>query len=124
MGRYESRGTEMSAGFPPGAPEVADRVIELLGEAGIPVDRETDRGLDHGVFIPFLLVYPEADIPVTQLSLPQEASDDELLAIGRAIAPLRDEGVLIVGSGMTYHNIGGILGRVPHQEDVSAGFDS
>lgn len=107
----------------PGAPELADRVISLLGDAGIPAERDTMRGLDHGVFIPLLLVYPEADIPVTQLSLPQGASEGDLLTLGRAISPLRDEGVLIVATGMTYHNIGGILGRVPNQANVSAEFD-
>lgn len=107
----------------PGAPALADRVVALLGSAGIAAECDTTRGLDHGVFIPFLLVYPDADIPVTQLSLPQGASEGDLIAIGRAIAPLRDEGVLIVGSGMTYHNVAGILGRLPGQEQVSAQFD-
>lgn len=107
----------------PGAPALADRVIELLHDAGIVAGKDTVRGLDHGVFIPFLLVYPDADIPITQLSLAQGASEADLVAMGSAIAPLRDEGVLIVGSGMTYHNIAGILGRIPHQEAVAAGFD-
>ena len=107
----------------PGSPALADRVVSLLENAGIPAERDAVRGLDHGVFMPFMLVYPDADVPITQLSLPQGASEEELIALGRAIAPLRDEGVLIVGSGMSYHNVGGILGRVPNQQAVAAGFD-
>lgn len=107
----------------PGAPDLAQRIVELMGDAGIYCQTETLRGLDHGVFIPLLLVYPDAEIPVTQLSLPIGASAEDLLAIGRALAPLRDENILILGSGMTYHNIAGILGRIPGQQAVAAGFD-
>lgn len=89
----------------PGSPELAARVRGLLGEAGIASDEEAQRGLDHGVFIPFLLIYPEAEIPVVQLSLRQDLDPAAHLAIGRALAPLRDDGVLIVGSGMSYHNL-------------------
>jgi aromatic ring-opening dioxygenase catalytic subunit (LigB family) len=89
----------------PGSPELAATVRGLLGEAGIASDEEAERGFDHGVFIPFLLIYPEAEIPVVQLSLRQDLDPAAHLAIGRALAPLRDEGVLIVGSGMSYHNL-------------------
>jgi aromatic ring-opening dioxygenase catalytic subunit (LigB family) len=88
-----------------GSPEVASRVQALLGEASIACAVETERGLDHGVFIPLMLIYPDADVPVVQLSLQQDLSPRQHLDIGRALAPLRDEGVLIVGSGMTYHNL-------------------
>jgi aromatic ring-opening dioxygenase catalytic subunit (LigB family) len=88
-----------------GAPELAERVRKLLGDAGIESDVETRRGLDHGVFVPFLLIYPNADVPILQLSL-QASLDAALhLALGNALAPLRDQGVLIVGSGMSYHNL-------------------
>jgi aromatic ring-opening dioxygenase catalytic subunit (LigB family) len=88
-----------------GAPELAERVRKMLGDAGFASDVESKRGLDHGVFVPFLLIYPNADVPILQLSL--QASLDPVLhlALGKALAPLRDQGVLIVGSGMSYHNL-------------------
>jgi aromatic ring-opening dioxygenase catalytic subunit (LigB family) len=89
----------------PGAPELAPRVQALLAEAGFESDVDADRGLDHGVFVPMLLSYPDADIPVLQLSLQENLDPAEHLAIGRALAPLRDEGVLIIGSGMSFHNL-------------------
>jgi aromatic ring-opening dioxygenase catalytic subunit (LigB family) len=89
----------------PGSPELADRVRELLSDAGIPAQKDTKRGFDHGVFVPFLLIYPDAKIPVIQLSLKEGLDPEEHLKMGRALAPLRDEGVLIVGSGMSYHNL-------------------
>ncbi len=88
-----------------GDPVLAARVRTLLGAAGFETAEETERGLDHGVFIPFLLIYPQADIPIVQLSLQAGLDPEAHLAMGRALAPLRDEGVLIVGSGMTYHNL-------------------
>jgi aromatic ring-opening dioxygenase catalytic subunit (LigB family) len=89
----------------PGAPELGARVRGLLAAAGFESDTDASRGFDHGVFVPFKLIYPEADVPVLQLSLTQGLDPAEHLAIGRALAPLRDEGVLIVGSGMSYHNL-------------------
>ena len=86
----------------PGAPEIAARVRALLGAA-----EATARGWDHGVFVPLKLVTPDADIPVLQLSLKAGLDPAEHLAAGRALAPLRDEGVLIVGSGMSWHNMRG-----------------
>jgi len=88
-----------------GSPVLAARVQALLGNAGIETDSDGARGLDHGVFVPFLLVYPQADVPIVQLSLQAGLDPAAHLAIGRALAPLRDEGVLIVGSGMSYHNL-------------------
>ena len=89
----------------PGSPELASRVRALLAGAGIASDEDSARGYDHGVFVPFLLMFPEADIPVVQLSLRADLDPAAHVAIGRALAPLRDEGVLIVGSGMSYHNL-------------------
>jgi aromatic ring-opening dioxygenase catalytic subunit (LigB family) len=89
----------------PGSPEVAERVRALLETAGFASGEDRSRGFDHGVFIPFLLVYPEAQIPIVQLSLQQDLDPKMHLAIGQALAPLRDEGVLIVGSGMSFHNL-------------------
>jgi aromatic ring-opening dioxygenase catalytic subunit (LigB family) len=93
-----------------GAPDVAARTVALLEAAGIPTAVELERGLDHGVFVPFKLIYPDADVPIVQLSLQADLSPSRHLEIGRAIAPLRDEGVLIVGSGMTFHNLGEMRG--------------
>jgi len=87
-----------------GAPELAGRVQNLLAGAGMASASESDRGLDHGVFVPFKLIYPAAEVPIAQLSLCDDLDPERHLAIGRALAPLRDEGVLIVGSGLTFHN--------------------
>jgi aromatic ring-opening dioxygenase catalytic subunit (LigB family) len=95
----------------PGSPELAARVRALLGEAGIKNAENPQRGLDHGVFVPFLVAMPDADIPVVQLSLKQNLSPEEHLAAGRALKPLRSEGVLIVGSGMSWHNMQGFTPR-------------
>ncbi|MCC6877933.1 MAG: dioxygenase [Sandaracinaceae bacterium] len=84
----------------PSAPELASRVRELLGE---PV-RESERGLDHGAFVPLMGMYPDAGVPVLQISLPSE-DPARLVELGRALAPLRDEGTLIVGSGFITHNL-------------------
>jgi len=94
----------------PGAPAVAARVRELLGAAGIETAVDAARGFDHGAFIPFKVAYPDAEIPTLQLSLQAGLDPAAHLAIGRAIAPLRDEGVFIVGSGMSYHNMRGFFG--------------
>ena len=88
-----------------GSPALAARVRTLLAGAGIASDEEQDRGLDHGVFIPFKVMYPDADVPMVQLSLNRDRDPSTHLALGRALAPLRDEDVLIVGSGMSYHNL-------------------
>ena len=84
---------------------MAARVGELLAEAGFPVKKDAARGFDHGVFIPFKLIYPDANIPIVQLSLRQGLNAQAHILIGHALAPLRCEGVLIVGSGMSFHNL-------------------
>ena len=86
----------------PGAPDLADRVAGLMPDSE-PVARSA-RGLDHGAYVPLTVMYPEADIPVLQMSLPT-LEPDRLLALGRRLAPLRDEGVLVVGSGFTTHGL-------------------
>ena len=80
------------------------RVAELLGAAGIAWKYDHERGFDHGVFIPLKVAFPHADVPIVQVSLLASMDPAEHIRIGRALdTPLRDEGVLIVGSGMTYH---------------------
>jgi len=91
----------------PGSAELAARVKSLLAEAGMAARGDDERGFDHGVFIPFMLIYPDGQIPIVQLSLKAGLIPDEHIEAGRALEPLRDEGVLIVGSGMSYHNMRG-----------------
>jgi 4,5-DOPA dioxygenase extradiol len=88
----------------PGAPDVAQRIRDLLAAARIACVDEPDRGLDHGSYIPLMCMYPAADIPILQVSLPSQAPD-ELFAVGRALAALRREGVLVIGSGFLTHNL-------------------
>lgn len=88
----------------PGAPELAESVRKLLRAPGTPVQDIPDRGLDHGAYVPLKEMFPEADIPVLQISMPT-LDPVRLFEIGRKPAPLRDEGVLIVGSGFFTHNL-------------------
>jgi aromatic ring-opening dioxygenase catalytic subunit (LigB family) len=101
----------------PGAPEVALRVQSLIAAAGLPTRFDPDRGFDHGTFSPLEVMYPDAKVPVLQLSLQQGLDPAQHIALGRALAPLRDEGVLIVGSGLSYHNLRlfGPAGKAPSQ---------
>lgn len=93
----------------PGEPQLAQRIVELLSQAGIASAESASRGFDHGVFVPLKVAFPEAKIPVVALSLavsPTGQFDPELhLAAGRELAVLRDEGVLLLGSGMSFHNL-------------------
>ncbi|GFR40268.1 hypothetical protein Agub_g437, partial [Astrephomene gubernaculifera] len=90
----------------PGSPAVAQRALALLAAAGIPAASDPSRGYDHGTFIPLMLAFPEATVPVVQMSLLSSLDPKAHLDIGAALAPLRDEGVLIVGSGLSFHNMG------------------
>jgi aromatic ring-opening dioxygenase catalytic subunit (LigB family) len=101
----------------PGDPALAVRVRSLLESAGIPAREDRTRGFDHGIFVPFLLVAPEARIPIVALSLVAGLDAATHIAIGQALAPLRDEGILIAGSGMSYHNMAGFLGYERPQGD-------
>ena len=91
----------------PGSPGLGRRIRTLLSDAGLPAAEDAERGWDHGVFVPLKLVTPDAGIPVVQLSLMAGLDPVAHLAAGRALAPLRDDGVLIVGSGMSWHNMRG-----------------
>jgi aromatic ring-opening dioxygenase catalytic subunit (LigB family) len=89
----------------PGDPSLAARTRQMIEEAGIPARLDPERGFDHGAFTPLNVMYPDANVPVVQLSLKRGLDPATHLALGRAVAPLRDEGVLIVGSGLSYHNL-------------------
>ena len=106
-----------------GSGEVAARVRELLEQAGMPCEVERQRGLDHGVFVPFKLIYPDVDVPIVQLSLKSELDAAGHIAMGKALAVLRDEGVLIVGSGNSYHNLREFFSGSPASGQASAQFD-
>lgn len=125
-GHWEERGLAISSGerpgmlydyygFPdytyrisypaPGSPALAERVRDLLGEGHVSARLDPERGFDHGTFSLMQPLYPEADIPVVQLSIDRGFDPELHLEAGRLLAPLRDEGVLIVGSGLSYHNL-------------------
>ena len=130
-GHWEERGLAVSSspnpgmvydyyGFPdylyhirygaPGSPELAARVRHLLGTAGIGARLDPDRGFDHGTFSLMKPLYPEEEMSIVQLSLDAGLDPAFHLAVGRALAPLRREGVLIIGSGLSYHNLPAMRG--------------
>lgn len=89
----------------PGQPQLAQRLVDMINAQGLEAELDADRGFDHGMFIPLKLMFPAADIPVIQLSLRADLDPEAHLQLGRALAGLRDENVLIVGSGMSFHNM-------------------
>lgn len=125
-GHWETRGFQLTGsprppllfdyyGFPPhtyqlrydapGSPELAERTAALLRAAGFAADLDPARGYDHGVFVPLKVMYPDAAIPVVELSLDAGLDAALHLAVGRALQPLRAEGVLVMGAGMSFHNL-------------------
>lgn len=104
----------------PGSPALARRVQALIEAAGLPAAFDAERGFDHGMFSPMAAMYPKAEVPVVQLSLKRGLDPAEHVALGRALAPLRDENVLIVGSGLSYHNLRNFG---PQAREVSKAFD-
>jgi aromatic ring-opening dioxygenase catalytic subunit (LigB family) len=105
----------------PGEPSVAERVRALIASAGFETGTDPARGFDHGTFVPLKLAYPGADVPCVQLSLKRGLDPDEHIRLGRALLPLRDEGVFIIGSGMTFHNLRAFG---PQSRDVAERFDA
>jgi 4,5-DOPA dioxygenase extradiol len=89
----------------PGAVTLANRVVELVSNAGMTCGTDPSRGLDHGAWVPLKWMYPAADIPVTQLSVQSRRGARQHYALGQALAPLRDEGILILASGGIVHNL-------------------
>lgn len=102
----------------PGSPELAQRAQALLQAGGVPARLDGERGFDHGTFSALQAAYPEAMIPVVQLSIRADFDPAAHIAAGRLLAPLRDEGVLIIGSGLSYHNLRlfGPAGREPSRD--------
>lgn len=94
-----------------GDPDLADRVTDLLAYAGLSAETDTSRGLDHGAWVPLLLAWPNADIPVIQLSIQSQLGPGHHLEVGRAIAPLASEGVLIIASGSYTHDLSSWRGQ-------------
>lgn len=95
----------------PGDPHLAEHTREILSRAGFETAEDPDRGFDHGTFIPLKVMYPQANVPTVQLSLIEGLDPATHMALGEALASLRDEGVLIVGSGMSYHNLHSFMSR-------------
>ncbi len=106
----------------PGDSELAGRVQELLAAEGFETARDAERGYDHGTFIPLKLTYPQADVPTVQLSLKSGLDPAEHLRIGRALAPLRDDDVFIIASGMTFHDLRAF--RDPYARPAAEEFDA
>lgn len=107
----------------PGDPHLAERVIDLVSAAGLPTAVDYQRGLDHGAWVPLMLAWPEADIPVVQLSVQSHLGPGHHLELGRALAPLAHEGVLIAGSGSFTHDLSSWRGQAGMPEpDWVTGF--
>lgn len=103
----------------PGEPLVAKQAVELLHHAGMPAGLDAERGFDHGTFVPAYVMYPDASVPVVQMSVRADFDPEAHLDAGRALAPLREQGVLIVGSGYpSYHNLSS-MGPAAHEHSVA-----
>lgn len=89
----------------PGSPGLAEQVLNLLRAADLPADTDLERPFDHGCWVPLMHLYPEASVPVVQVALPADVGPDEVYAVGQALAPLREQGILLVGSGSMTHNL-------------------
>jgi aromatic ring-opening dioxygenase catalytic subunit (LigB family) len=107
----------------PGAPQLAAQVRSLIQQAGLPTRLDGERGFDHGTYALLAVTHPEADVPTFQVSLRADYDPQAHLRLGRALAPLRDEGVLIIGSGSSYHNLRRFFGPRGRREDA-ARFDA
>ncbi len=108
----------------PGSPELAQSVCNLLHAAGMPCATDDKRGFDHGVFIPFMLAFEKADIPIVELSLLKSMDPAAHIALGAALEPLRAQNVLIIGTGMSYHNLRHFMNGSPATNQAAQEFDT
>lgn len=108
----------------PGNPELAEQIENLIRANGFTTKREYKRGFDHGTFVPFMIAFPKDEIPVVQLSLVKTLDPATHIKLGKALEPLRNEGVLIIGSGMSYHNMRGFLSDGTNAIENSEKFDN
>lgn len=107
-----------------GHPALASELAELLTEAGWPASLDLQRGLDHGAWVPLLHLYPQADIPVLQLSMPTDLEPESAYALGQALAPLSNQGILVIGSGSLTHNLYEALGHSPGDAEYASEFSA
>jgi 4,5-DOPA dioxygenase extradiol len=120
-------------GFPPetyeyeypasGDPKLAHRIHDLLSQQGLSSRLDDKRGYDHGVFVPLMIMFPSADIPVVQVSLDPSLDSKKNMDIGRALSPLRDDNILILGSGLSFHNMGAFFNPTPETVQGSMDFN-
>tara|TARA_R110002050_G_scaffold149251_1_gene275644 strand:- start:9884 stop:10696 length:813 start_codon:yes stop_codon:yes gene_type:complete len=108
----------------PGHPQLAEKVEALLKNSEFKTKREYQRGFDHGTFVPLMIAFPEAKIPIVQLSLVDSLDPSTHLAMGKALEPLREQDVLIIGSGMSYHNMRGFMSGSGEAPKISRQFDN
>ena len=103
----------------PGGDGLAPRVAQLVRDAGLPIHLVADGGLDHGIWVPLRYIYPGVDVPVLPLAFPPDWSPQQLFQLGRALAPLREEGVLVMGSGSITHNLRMVFSRRAHDRTAA-----
>ncbi|HVQ05782.1 MAG TPA: class III extradiol ring-cleavage dioxygenase [Burkholderiaceae bacterium] len=103
----------------PGGDGLAPRVAQLVRDAGLPIHLVPDGGLDHGIWVPLRYIYPGVDVPVLPLAFPPDWSPQQLFQLGRALAPLREEGVLVMGSGSITHNLRMVFSRRAHDRTAA-----
>ncbi len=108
----------------PGNPELAEEVLNAFNENGILAEKDDKRGYDHGLFVPLLLMYPEADIPCIQISQLKSLGSKEHIALGKALAKLMKKNILVVGSGLSFHNMREFFRKLPESDKKAVEFNN
>jgi 4,5-DOPA dioxygenase extradiol len=106
----------------PGAPDLSQRIADLLDTAGVPTVLNSLRGFDHGAWVPLRYLYPEADVPVVQVSMPARLDSNQAYELGQALSPLAEEGVLLIGSGSLTHNLCEFRSDTPGEAEYAREF--